>query len=79
MRLVTKVFEEPMSFILSNVRDTDIDTYIRAPTADVKEEWTREIQAMIDKQRDFLQGKKLYNLVAQQPVFCNSNIWREWF
>ena len=59
MRLVTKVFEEPMSFILSNVRDANNDTYIRATTADVKEEWTREIQAMIDKQRDFLQGEHI--------------------
>ncbi|XP_067944220.1 rho guanine nucleotide exchange factor 25-like [Watersipora subatra] len=61
LRLVQKVFEESTSFILSNVKHAETDYYLKAPSVDVKEEWTVEIQRLIDKQRDFL-------LVLEDPL-----------
>ena len=52
-----KVFDEPTSFIFSDVKNTDVDIYIQAPNFKIKEEWTHQINSLLNNQHDFLSCK----------------------
>lgn len=57
MRLSDKVFEEPCSFVISDLKNTHTDMYIQMRSVDEKDDWTRQIQSLLDKQMDFLESK----------------------
>ena len=52
-----KVFDEPTSFIFSDVKNTDVDIYIQAPNFKIKEEWTHQINSLLSNQHNFLSCK----------------------
>lgn len=70
LRLVETVHQEPFSFVLSSTRNANIDMYIQTRTAEVKEEWTRAIQDILDKQTDFLQSEPMSHYIMLLNMIC---------
>lgn len=56
MALVEKVFDDSLSFILTNASDSEVDTYIQLPDVLTKQEWVSEITRLLQKQQNFLHG-----------------------
>lgn len=71
-----KVFDEPTSFIFSDVKNTDVDIYIQAPNFKIKEEWTHQINSLLNNQHDFLSCKWEELNAVFVDVFSCVGSWR---